>query len=231
MTEESYWVAVRKLRGPFTGTIGALDNTTGVVGVAPGARLWPVQVLGPTGAGTTSTVLCGIDHVTQNADRIDVVNMSLGGSGADDGNCGRTNGNVMHQATCNSVAKGLTYALAAGNSHADARNSVPAAYDEVINVSALADLDGKPGGPARPTCRAGQADTFADFSNYGPDIDLIAPTRPGLHRTGTPSQSVSSGSPRSDEPPPRWRNTSALAEVRCRVISYPRDPSAWLPCR
>ncbi|MFK4100274.1 S8 family peptidase [Streptomyces sp. NPDC019531] len=157
------------------GTIGALDNGIGVVGVAPGARLWPVQVLSPLGTGSTSSVLCGIDYVTQHADQIDVANMSLGGAGTDDGNCGRTNGDPMHQAICNSVAKGVTYAVAAGNAHADAKDTVPAAYNEVITVSALADFDGKPGGLAQPTCRADQDDSFADFSNYGPDVDLIAP--------------------------------------------------------
>jgi subtilisin len=157
------------------GTIGALDNGTGVVGVAPGVRLWPVQVLSPFGTGSTSSVVCGIDYVTQHADEIDVANMSLGGSGTDDGNCGRTNGDAMHQAICNSVAKGVTYSVAAGNSHADAKDTVPAAYDEVITVSALADFDGKPGGLAGPTCRADQDDTFADFSNFGSDVDLIAP--------------------------------------------------------
>lgn len=157
------------------GTIGALDNSTGVVGVAPGVRLWSVQVLNAAGMGTTSSVLCGIDYVTRHADQIDVANMSLGGAGTDDGNCGRTNGDAMHQAVCNSVARGVTYAVAAGNAHADARDTVPAAYNEVITVSALADFDGKPGGLAGPTCRADRDDTFADFSNYGADVDLIAP--------------------------------------------------------
>lgn len=157
------------------GTIGALDNGTGVVGTAPGVRLWPVQVLDPLGSGTTSAVVCGIDYVTQHADEIEVANMSLGGSGTDDGNCGRSNNDAMHQAICNSVAKGVTYTVAAGNNHADAKNMIPAAYDEVITVSALADFDGKPGGLGRPTCLSDQDDTFADFSNYGSDVDLIAP--------------------------------------------------------
>ena len=52
---------------------------------------------------------------------------------------------------------------------------VPAAYDEVITVSALADLNGVPGGGAAPTCRTDVDDTFADFSNYGADVDIIAP--------------------------------------------------------
>ncbi|MEI5011232.1 S8 family serine peptidase [Streptomyces sp. PmtA] len=157
------------------GTIGALDNDTGVVGVAPGARIWPVQVLSPFGSGSTSNVICGIDYVTEHADEIEVANMSLGGSGKDDGNCGKSNNDAMHQAICNSVAKGVTYAVAAGNDHTDASGFVPAAYDEVITVSALADFDGKSGGLGSATCRSDRDDTFANFSNYGRDVDLIAP--------------------------------------------------------
>ncbi len=157
------------------GTIGALDNGTGVVGMAPGVRLWPVAVLSPLGTGSWSDVICGIDYVTEHADEIEVVNMSLGGPGSDDGNCGMDNDDALHEAICESVAAGVTYAVAAGNDHADAAGMVPAAYDEVITVSALADFDGKPGGLAPSTCYADKDDTFANFSNYGADVDLIAP--------------------------------------------------------
>ena len=81
----------------------------------------------------------------------------------------------MHEAICRSVAAGVTYVVAAGNESDNAANHVPAAYDEVITVSALADFNGQPGGGAAPTCRADVDDTFADFSNFGPDVDLIAP--------------------------------------------------------
>ncbi|MFD7609499.1 S8 family serine peptidase [Streptomyces sp. NPDC059828] len=157
------------------GIVGALDNNAGVVGVAPGARIWPVQVLNPLGMGTDADVICGIDYVTQHADQIDVVNMSLGGGGSDDGQCGTVNNDAMHKAICASVAAGVTYVVAAANDHADAKNTTPAAYDEVITVSALADFDGKSGGLGKASCRTDRDDTFADFSNYGADIDLIAP--------------------------------------------------------
>jgi subtilisin family serine protease len=157
------------------GTIGALDNTVGVVGVAPGARIWPVRVLNNAGSGSFSSIICGIDYVTAHASEIEVANMSLGGSGSDDGNCGRTNNDAMHQAICRSVAAGVTYAVAAGNEGDNAANHVPAAYDEVITVSALADFNGQPGGGAAATCRADVDDTFADFSNFGADVDIIAP--------------------------------------------------------
>jgi len=157
------------------GTVGALDNQIGVVGVAPGARLWPVRVLNNAGSGSWSSVVCGIDYVTANVAKIKVANMSLGGTGTDDGNCGNTNQDVLHRAICNSVAAGVTYVVAAGNESDDAKNHVPAAYDEVITVSALADFNGQPGGGAAPTCRADEDDTFANFSNFGADVDIIAP--------------------------------------------------------
>ena len=158
-----------------SGTIGALDNGTGVVGMAPGARIWPVKVLTDAGSGLNSDVICGIDYVTAHASQIEVANMSLGGSGTDDGNCGNSNNDAMHKAICRSVAAGITYAVAAGNDSEDAANSTPAAYDEVITVSALSDFNGVPGGGAPSTCRSDVDDTFADYSNFGSDVDIIAP--------------------------------------------------------
>jgi subtilisin family serine protease len=157
------------------GTIGALDNGNGVVGMAPGARVWPVRVLNNNGSGAWSDIICGIDYVTAHANQIEVANMSLGGVGTDDGNCGNTNNDAIHRAICASVAAGVTYAVAAGNETDNAANHVPAAYDEVITVSALADFNGVPGGGAAPTCLSDVDDTLADFSNYGSDVDLIAP--------------------------------------------------------
>jgi len=65
----------------WPGTAAALDNNIGVVGVAPGARLWAVKVLDNNGSGTLSDVISGVDYVTQNAGEIEVANMSLGGQG------------------------------------------------------------------------------------------------------------------------------------------------------
>jgi subtilisin len=154
------------------GTIAARDDGNGVVGVAPGARLWAVRVLNNAGSGSWASVICGVDWVTANAATIEVANMSLGGTGDDSGGC---NDGGLHEAICRSVAAGVTYAVAAGNSADDAANHVPAAYDEVITVSALADFNGAPGGGAAATCRADEDDTLANFSNFGADIDLIAP--------------------------------------------------------
>jgi subtilisin len=158
------------------GTIGAVDNRRGVVGVAPGARIWPVRVLGADGSGTLAQTLCGVDYVTAHAGRIDVANLSLAALGSDDGNCGRTNQDALHLAVCRSVAAGVTYVVAAGNSALDAELFVPAAYDEAITVSALADSNGRPGGGAATGCGTRDSDdSFAFFSNFGADVDLVAP--------------------------------------------------------
>lgn len=164
------------------GIIAARDDRTGVVGVAPGARMFGVKVLDDDANGTTRELLCGIEWVTSTRtddnprNDIDVANLSLGGVGTDDGECGRKDGDVLHQAVCRSVAAGVTYVVAAGNDHEDASTLVPAAYGEVITVSALADSDGRPGGAGgSPECRADEDDTLANFSNYGPAVDIIAP--------------------------------------------------------
>jgi subtilisin len=154
------------------GTIGARDNGIGVVGVAPGARLWPVRVLDNRGSGTWSQVICGIDYVTENAAVIKVANMSLGGGGTEKG----CEDGGMQQAICAAVGAGVTFVVAAGNDAKDAAGFVPAAYDQVITVSALADSDGAPGGTwAEDACRADEEESLANFSNYGADVDLIAP--------------------------------------------------------
>ena len=158
------------------GTVAAKDDSNLVVGVAPGARIWAVKVLNAAGSGSISQIICGIDWVTARASTIEVANMSLGGQsffGAFSG-CS-SSFDPMHPAICRSVQAGVTYAVAAGNSASNANSFVPATYAEVITVSALADFNGRPGGGAASTCRADQDDSFADFSNFGADVDLIAP--------------------------------------------------------
>lgn len=157
-----------------SGIIGARDDGNGVVGVAPGARLWAVRVLNASGSGSFSQIICGVDFVTANASTIEVANMSLGGTGFDPGT-GCATGDALHDAICRSVQAGVTYVVAAGNNNANAANTVPAAYNEVITVSALADFNGQPGGGAAPTCRSDVDDTRANFSNFGADIDIMAP--------------------------------------------------------
>jgi subtilisin family serine protease len=150
------------------GIIAAKDNGSGVVGVASSAKVVPVKVLGNDGSGTWSSVICGVDYVTANASKIKVANMSLGGSGSDSPSnsaCNNAIGDAMHKAICKSVKAGVTYVVAAGNAGSDLQYSVPAAYDEVIAVTALADSDGKACGNG-PATAYGPDDTFASFSNY-----------------------------------------------------------------
>ncbi|OLC52324.1 MAG: hypothetical protein AUH85_17415 [Chloroflexi bacterium 13_1_40CM_4_68_4] len=149
------------------GTIGG----TGGTGVAPGTTIYAVKVLDANGGGSTSSVICGIDWVTANAARlgIRVASMSLGMSGTSDTNCGRTNQDPLHRAICRSTTTGLVYVVAAGNDGADLAGSVPAAYPEVLTVTAMTDTDGAPGakGPAS-SCPGprDRDDTPASFSNY-----------------------------------------------------------------
>jgi subtilisin len=154
------------------GIIGAKDNDFGVVGVVPGANLYAVRVINKNGTGSTSSILCGIDWVTATrtdadpSNDIAVANMSIGGSGNDDGKCGHTK-KAVHQAICSSIAAGVTYVVSAGNDSKDFQNTVPAAYDEVLTATAMADGDGQPGGLQEPGCESGQADDVAAFfSNY-----------------------------------------------------------------
>ncbi len=168
------------------GTAAAIDRPSGLTGVAPGARLWAVRILDASGAGLLSWFICGLDWIAAQRDPVDpsrplfeAVNMSVAKWGRDDGNCGYTNNDLLHQAICRLVASGVTVVAAAANDASSAAARVPAAYDEVITVSALADTDGLPGGQGGPLCWSWGGydvdDTFADFSNYGSDVDLIAP--------------------------------------------------------
>jgi subtilisin family serine protease len=148
------------------GSAAALDNGVGVVGMAPGARLHGVKVLGDNGSGYTSWIIAGIDWVTARASTIEVANMSLGCE------CSST---AQDTAIANSVAAGVTYAVAAGNSAKDASTFSPANHPDVITVSALADFNGLAGGGAAQTCRSDVDDTLADFSNFGASVEIAAP--------------------------------------------------------
>ncbi|HEY7694857.1 MAG TPA: S8 family serine peptidase, partial [Nitrososphaeraceae archaeon] len=147
------------------GIAAAKDNSDGVVGISPGARLWSVKVLDSGGNGFTSDIIEGIDYVTAHANEIDAANMSFGGEGSS---------TALRTAIINSVSAGVTYAAAAGNDHKDASTVIPASYPEVIAVSAIVDTDGKCGGLSSSTT-AGNDDALADFSNFGSVVDIAAP--------------------------------------------------------
>jgi subtilisin len=154
------------------GTIAAKDDANGVVGVAPGANLYAVKVLTDAGVGLTTDIICGIDWVTSTrtdlnpSNDIAVANMSLGGGGTDDNNCGNSLNDAYHRAICNSTSAGVVHVVAAGNDGVDFRSTAPATYGEVLTVTAISDFNGAPGGGAASTCRSDVDDTEADYSNW-----------------------------------------------------------------
>jgi subtilisin family serine protease len=148
------------------GIAAARDDGAGVVGVAPGARLWAVKVLDSEGSGYMSWIVAGIDWVRSQSATIEVANMSLG--------CECTSAS-MSNALTNATNSGVVFVAAAGNSSKEASTFAPANHNQVIAVSAMADFDGKAGGGAAATCRADEDDTFANFSNFGTVVDVAAP--------------------------------------------------------
>ncbi|MFK0254476.1 S8 family peptidase [Streptomyces sp. NPDC090445] len=117
-------------------------------GVAKKAKIVAVRVLDNNGSGTTAQVVAGIDWVTRNAVKPAVANMSLGG-GAD---------SALDTAVRNSIASGITYAVAAGNESTNASTKSPARVAEAITVGSTTSSDAK-----------------SSFSNYGTVLDLFAP--------------------------------------------------------
>jgi subtilisin len=174
--------------GTLVGGIAAsLDNAIGTVGIAPGARLWAVRVVegkAPQEKIRPSALVCAFDWVTASAGVLDVANISITGANRMYAPCGRdAKGKVrdpVHAAVCAAVAAGVTITAAAGNDGVDAAVETPAAYPEVITVSAYADYDGQPGGLAPEECLdleplPEEDDTLAFFSNFGAVVDIAAP--------------------------------------------------------
>lgn len=148
------------------GTAAAIDNGIGVVGAAPGARLWSVQILDVNGKADLSAVLAGLDWIRSHADRIEVANASLG--------CACSSATL--DAAVSEVAEaGVVLVAAAGNAGQDIEGHALTAHPDVITVSAMADLDGEPGAETSSTCDGESDDTFASFSSYGDEVDLAAP--------------------------------------------------------
>ncbi|MGL5837108.1 MAG: S8 family serine peptidase [Sphingorhabdus sp.] len=133
------------------GTIAARNNSSGVIGVAPGAPVVAVRVLDRRGSGTNSGVIAGVDYVAQYGRAGDVANMSLGGGTS----------TALDDAVLAASAGGVRFLLAAGNSSASATTSSPARVNgpNVYTVSAFE-----------------VGDRFASYSNYGnPPIDYSEP--------------------------------------------------------
>ncbi len=134
--------------GHGTHVAGTVGGAT--YGVAKGVTLIAVRVLDCNGSGSTSGVIAGVNWVTSNhqAGQPAVANMSLGGSVS----------SSLDSAVNNSINDGVTYAIAGGNSNANACNYSPARVSAAITVGATTSSDAR-----------------ASYSNYGSCLDIFAP--------------------------------------------------------
>jgi serine protease len=140
------------------GTVAAVtNNAKGVAGMAYGAKVVPVRVLGK-GGGYDSDIADAIvwasggtvSGVPANANPAEVINLSLGGSGA----CGSTTQSAINGA----VSRGTTMVIAAGNDNVNVSNASPANCANVVAVGATTSTGAR-----------------SSFSNYGAGIDIAAP--------------------------------------------------------
>ena len=125
------------------GTVGGSQY-----GVAKAVQIVGVRVLNCSGSGTTTDIVQGVDWVTANAIKPAVANMSLGGGV----------NTTIDNAVANSIASGVTYAIAAGNNNINACNFSPARVGTAITVGATQSNDAR-----------------ASFSNFGTCLDIFAP--------------------------------------------------------
>jgi len=157
--------------GTHVAGIIAGKGLPGVVGVSPGTPLYAVRVFDASGSGPLSNVICGLNWVSHHAavNNIRALNLSLSEPGSDDRFCGDTNHDPLHLAVCDLTGGQVVVVTAAGDKGEDLVKAIPASYNEVVAVTAMADFDGQPGGKApEATCGdGGRDDTAADFSNYG----------------------------------------------------------------
>lgn len=134
------------------GAAAARDNSSFVVGMAPGAPLYAIKVLNNSGSGSNATVIAGLDYVrgrkNNNPERNMVANLSLSGGAS----------SAVDQAVRNCIAAGVVVCVAAGNNGQDASAYSPARTAEAITVGAH-DIN----------------NLFASFSNYGSVVDINAP--------------------------------------------------------
>ncbi|SFR28488.1 Serine protease, subtilisin family [Lentzea waywayandensis] len=167
-------------------------------GVAKAAKIVAVRVLDNAGSGTLAGVAAGIDWVGANAVKPAVANLSLGG-GANA---------TLDTAVRNAVAKGVTFAVAAGNSNANASGFSPARVTEAITVGST-----------------DRTDARSSFSNFGAVLDIFAPGRDITSAWNTSDSATSTISGTSMATPhvagaaARYLSTNASA-TPAQVASY-----------
>ena len=133
------------------GTIGARDNGSDVVGIAPGVPLTGVKVVNCSGSGPISNVIKGVDWVTANARRPAVANLSLSGAAS----------SALDSAVVSSVSSGVFYAVAAGNNGGSACNYSPSRLGTRSGIMTVGATD--------------SGNREASWSNYGSCVDVWAP--------------------------------------------------------
>jgi subtilisin family serine protease len=132
--------------GHGTHVSGTIGGTTW--GVAKQVRLHAVRVLDCNGSGSNSGVIAGVNWVTQNHAARAVANMSLGGGVS----------TALDNAVRNSIASGVSYAIAAGNSNSNACNGSPGRVAQANTVASTT-----------------RTDTRSSFSSFGTCVDIFAP--------------------------------------------------------
>jgi hypothetical protein len=132
------------------GTVAAIDNDINVVGVVPGAFVVAVRVLNEYGFAPWSTIISGIEYVASKGKTGDVANLSLGGSYSQ----------ILNNAVEKAAAKGIKFAIAAGNENSDAQYTSPASASGE-NIYTISCYD--------------NSDSFCSFSNYGSVVDYSGP--------------------------------------------------------
>lgn len=219
------------------GTIGARDNTGGLVGVAPGVSILPVRVMAPHGSGSLYDIAQGILYaaglpadggdygMVQNGYGAHVINLSLGGP----------NPNTTLQAAVEAAtAAGSLLVVSAGNAGNTVPN-YPASYPDALSVTAIGPNWGR-----------------SSYSSYGQFVDIAAPgggmgdaNGDALFGVWSSTWDFDSGSPLAEG----WDGTSMAAphvagvaallfsqdpgrsasQVRSLLTTYSRDlgPTGW----
>lgn len=135
-----------------SGTLAAIDNNLGVVGVASNASIRAIRVFGASGQGFVDDIVEGVDWVAAHGTSGDVVNMSIITTGLFDS---------LHDAIVSAANNGFKFSVCAGNDSELVTLSDPGRVEHA-NVNVVSAID--------------DTDTFASFSNYGnPTIDFAAP--------------------------------------------------------
>ena len=128
------------------GVIAGADNDFGIVGVAPSAELYVAKVLGDNGSGSIQAIINGIDWAIE--EQVDIISMSLGAS--------QDPGQAFHDSIKRARQAGIIIVAASGNENTHV--GWPAAYPETIAVGAVDQTFGR-----------------ANFSNFGKELDVVAP--------------------------------------------------------